>query len=309
MATEKVIILGAGPAGFTAALYAARANLDPLVVEGMQPGGQLMTTTDVENFPGFPEAVTGPELMDRMRAQAERFGTRYVRGEVVASDFSGQPLKVTLDSGDVLESQTLIIATGASANYLGLDSEQKLIGRGVSACATCDGAFYRNQPVAVIGGGDSAMEESLFLARLCSRVSVIHRRDELRASKVMGERVKAHEKIDIVWNTVIEEVMDVEKGEVTGLRLKNVKTGERSELEVTGVFMAVGHTPNTGPFKGQVDVDETGFVIASHTRTSVAGVFAAGDVQDPHYKQAVTAAGTGCMAALEVERYLSAHSS
>lgn len=301
---EKVTIVGTGPAGLTAALYAARAGLEPVAVDGMQPGGQLTITTEVENYPGFPEAITGPELVEKMRQQAERFGTRYVGGEVVSSDFSGDVLRIVLAGGETIESRSVIIASGASARYLGLESEQKLMGRGVSACATCDGAFYRNVPVAVVGGGDSAMEEALFLTRLASRVTVIHRRDEFRASRIMSDRVKAHEKIDIIWDSVIEEVLDVAGNEVTGLRLKNVKTGEVSELSVTGVFMAIGHTPNTTAFKGQVDLDDEGFVVTTNTRTSVAGVFAAGDVQDRSYKQAVTAAGSGCMAALEVGRYL-----
>ncbi|MFC1462829.1 thioredoxin-disulfide reductase [Verrucomicrobiota bacterium] len=301
---EKVAIIGTGPAGLTAALYTARAGLEPVAVDGMQPGGQLTITTEVENYPGFPESVTGPELVEKMREQAARFGARYVNGEVVSSDFSGDIHEVTLSGGETLESQTVIIASGASARYLGLKSEQKLMGRGVSACATCDGAFYRDVPVAVVGGGDSAMEEALFLTRLASKVTVIHRRDEFRASKIMGDRVKAHEKIDVVWDSAVEEVLDVEKNEVTGLRLKNVKTGELSELPVTGVFMAIGHTPNTGAFQGQVELDDEGFVVADNTKTNVAGVFAAGDVQDRSYKQAVTAAGTGCMAALEAGRYL-----
>ncbi|MFC1453096.1 thioredoxin-disulfide reductase, partial [Verrucomicrobiota bacterium] len=293
------------PAGLTAAMYTARADLEPLVVEGIQPGGQLTTTTEVENYPGFPEGVTGPELVDKMRAQAGRFGAKYVAAEVVGSDFSGGDAKrLTLSDGSVKESSSVIICTGASAQYLGLESEQKLLGRGVSACATCDGAFFRNQPVAVVGGGDSAMEEALFLSRLASRVTVIHRRDSFRASRIMGERVKAHPKIDIAWDTVVEEVMDVSRNEVTGLKLRNVKTGELSVLEVPGVFMAIGHKPNTDAFKGQIRIDEKGFIVASNTRTSAEGVFAAGDVQDHHYKQAVTAAGSGCMAALEAERYL-----
>ena len=301
---ENVTIIGTGPAGLTAALYAARAGLQPVAVDGLQPGGQLTITTDVENYPGFPEAVTGPELVEKMRQQAAGFGARYVNGEVVSSDFSGESPKVTLSGGEVLESKTVIIASGASARYLGLESEQKLMGRGVSACATCDGAFYRDVPVAVVGGGDSAMEEALFLTRLASKVTVIHRRDEFRASKIMGDRVKAHEKIDVVWDSVVEEVLDVEKNEVTGLRLKNVKTGEISELPVTGVFMAIGHTPNTAAFKGQIELDDEGFAVTDNTKTNVAGVFAAGDVQDRSYKQAVTAAGSGCMAALEAGRYL-----
>jgi thioredoxin reductase (NADPH) len=303
---QNVVIVGSGPAGLTAAIYAARASLDPLIVEGLQPGGQLTTTTDVENYPGFPEGIDGTTLMMKMRGQAERFGARFVSGEAVSSDFSGRPLRVMLSEGDTLESATVIIATGASARYLGLESEQKLIGRGVSACATCDGAFYRNLPVAVVGGGDSAMEEALFLARLCSKVTIIHRRDELRASRIMGQRALAHEKIDVAWDSVVDEVLDVEKNEVTGLRLRNVKTHEVSDLEVSGLFLAIGHTPNTQAFQGQVAIDEQGFIRATDTATEAAGVFACGDVQDHDYKQAVTAAGSGCMAALRAERYLSA---
>jgi len=301
---EKLIIVGTGPAGLTAALYAARANLAPLVIEGMQPGGQLTTTTEVENYPGFPEAIGGMELVQKMREQAERFGAKVLSGEVVSSDFSKRPLQVTVSDGASLGAASVIIATGASANYLGLESEQKLLGRGVSACATCDGAFFRGQEVAVVGGGDSAVEEALFLSRLASKVTVVHRRDELRASKIMRDRVKANDKIEIAWNCVVEEVLDVARNEVSGLRLRNVKTAEISVLPVSGVFMAIGHTPNTGPFKKQVEVDEQGFIVGTNTRTSVEGVFAAGDVQDRHYKQAVTAAGSGCMAALEAERYL-----
>ena len=301
---EKIIIIGTGPAGLTAALYTARADLKPLVIEGMQPGGQLTTTTEVENYPGFPEALDGTELVQRMRGQAERFGARIVPGEVISSDLSKPSPEVTLSGGKSLAASALIIATGAKANYLGLDSEQKLLGKGVSACATCDGAFFRNQEIAVVGGGDSAMEEALFLSRLASKVTVIHRRDHLRASKIMGDRVKANEKIDIAWDSVVEEVLDVARNEVTGLRLKNVKTGAVSELPVTGVFMAIGHTPNTAAFKGQIEIDDKGFIVGTNTRTSAKGVFAAGDVQDHTYKQAVTAAGTGCMAALEAERYL-----
>ena len=303
---EKVVIVGTGPAGLTAALYCARAGMNPSVVEGMQPGGQLTITTDVENYPGFPEGITGPELMERMHQQAERFGTRFVSGEVMGAELTDDRRALTLSDESVMEAEVVIVATGASARYLGLESEQKLIGRGVSACATCDGAFFRNQEVAVVGGGDSAMEEALFLARLCSKVTVIHRRDELRASLIMGDRVKAHEKIEIAWESVIEDVLDVEKNEVTGLRLKNVKTDARFVLPVTGVFMAIGHTPNTGPFTGQLEMDDDGFLVTTNTRTNVEGVFAAGDVQDHVYKQAVTAAGSGCMAALEAERYLGA---
>jgi thioredoxin reductase (NADPH) len=301
---EKVIIIGTGPAGLTAAIYTARANLQPLVIDGLQPGGQLTTTTDVENFPGFPEAVNGTDLVEKMRAQSARFGTRYVQDEVISVDLKGRPFKVQVSSGQVLEAASVIVATGASAMYLGLESEKKLIGRGVSGCATCDGAFYRNQAVAVVGGGDTAMEDSLFLSRLCSKVTVIHRRDQFRASRIMADRVKATPKIDILWDTVVEEVLDVAKNEVTGLRLKNVKTGKIFSLSVSGVFMAIGHKPNTDILKGQVALDESGFIVATHSRTSLEGVFAAGDVQDRHYKQAVTAAGSGCMAALETIRYL-----
>jgi len=301
---KKVVIIGTGPAGLTAALYAARANLGPLVVNGMQPGGQLTTTADVENYPGFPEPVNGFDLVNRMREQAGRFGARFVDGEAVSADFGHRPLSVKLSDGTVLESFAIIIASGARADYLGLESEQKLVGRGVSVCATCDGSFFKNLPVAVVGGGDSAIEEALFLSRLASKVTVIHRRDTLRASKVMSDRVKANKKVGIVWDTVVEEIFDVEKNEVTGLRLRNVKTGKVSELPVAGVFIAVGHKPNSDAFRDQVHMDERGFIAATNTRTSVEGVFAAGDVQDPTYKQAVTAAGSGCMAALETERYL-----
>ena len=301
---RKIVIVGSGPAGLTAALYTARADLKPLVLEGLQPGGQLTTTTEVENYPGFPEGTDGTALVQLMRAQAERFGTEFMFADVVSSDFSAASRRVTLSDGNELEASAVIIATGASARYLGLPSEQKLIGRGVSGCATCDGAFYRGQEVAVIGGGDTAMEDALFLSRLCAKVTVIHRRDALRASRIMGERALANEKIDFLWDSVIDEVLDVERNEVTGLRVKNVKTGELSELALSGVFMAIGHDPNTAPFKGQVELDEAGFIVASNTRTSVPGVFAAGDVQDRHYRQAVTAAGSGCTAALEAERYL-----
>ena len=301
---EDVVIVGTGPAGLTAALYTARANLRPLVVEGLLPGGQLTTTTDVENYPGFPDAINGYELVDRMKQQASRFGARYMAGEVTSAEFSGPPFRLRLSDESEIEARVVIVASGASARYLGLESEQRLIGHGVSACATCDGAFFRDVPVAVVGGGDSAVEEALFLSRLASRVTVIHRRDELRASKIMADRVKASEKIDVLWDTVVEEVHDVARNEVTGLELRNVKTGESSSLAVSGLFLAVGHTPNTKAFEGQIELDDMGFVVTTNTRTSVPGVFAAGDVQDPHYKQAVTAAGSGCMAALEVERYL-----
>jgi thioredoxin reductase (NADPH) len=301
---ENIIIIGTGPAGLTAAVYTARANLKPLVLEGPQPGGQLTTTTDVENFPGFPEGIDGTALGMKMKEQAERFGARVVQSEVTAVDLAARPLRLTTDDGKTLETRSVIIATGARARYLGLASEQKLIGRGVSGCATCDGALYRDVPVAVVGGGDTAMEEALFLTRFASRVSLIHRRDAFRASRIMSERVKAHPKIDLLLDTVVDDVMDVSRNEVTGLRLRNVKTGVVSELTVAAMFAAIGHEPNTKVFKGQLAMNESGYLLASQTRTNVEGVFAAGDVQDPVYRQAVTAAGTGCMAALEVERYL-----
>lgn len=304
MATEKLIIIGTGAAGYTAAIYAARANLEPLIIEGLQPGGQLTTTTEVENFPGFPAGITGPELMEQMRKQAEKFGTRFVSDVVTGSDLSGRPLKLTMGNGNTLEAEALIIATGATAKYLGIESEQKLIGRGVSACATCDGAFYRNKPIAVIGGGDTAMEEAVYLTRFASKVTLIHRRDAFRASKIMAERVLQHPKIEVRWNSVIEEVLDVAKNDVTGLRLKNVKTGEVSTLDIKGLFVAIGHQPNVAPFKGQLELNDAGYIVTTNTRTSRPGVFAAGDVQDPRYRQAITAAGTGCMAALEVQQYL-----
>jgi thioredoxin reductase (NADPH) len=302
---EKLVIVGTGPAGLTAAVYAARAGLSPLVIEGLQPGGQLTTTTEVENFPGFPESIDGTELVQRMRQQAERFGARFMGGDVTGADLSGRPLAVTVAGEAPVRAACLIVATGASAMYLGLPSEQQLMGRGVSACATCDGAFFKNLPVAVVGGGDTAMEEALFLARLCARVTVVHRRAELRASKIMAARALKHPKLAFVWNAVVEEVLGVEKREVTGLRLRDTQTGAVSELPVSGVFLAIGHHPNSAAFAGQLARDDKGFILAQHTRTNVPGVFAAGDVQDPHYKQAVTAAGSGCMAALEAERYLS----
>jgi len=301
---EKVIIIGTGPAGLTAAIYLARANLKPVVIDGIQPGGQLTTTTDVENFPGFPEGIDGTLLVMKMREQAGRFGARFVTGSVVKADFSGNARKLTLEDGQVLEAVSIIVASGAQAMYLGIESETKLMGRGVSACATCDGALYRDVPVAVVGGGDTAMEEALFLTRFASKVSLIHRRDEFRASKIMSDRVKNHPKIEIHWNSVVSEVMDVSKNEVTGLRLKNVKTGVQSEIPVMAMFAAIGHEPNTKPFKGLLDMNEKGYLITQHTVTNVTGVFAAGDVQDAHYRQAVTAAGSGCMAALESERYI-----
>ncbi len=304
---ENVVIIGSGPAGLTAAIYAARANLSPVVIDGMQPGGQLTQTSDVENFPGFEQAVDGAELVSTMRKQAERFGVRFMMDEVTGSDLSGKAKKVSLMMNGELQTRTVIIATGASARYLGLPSEQQLMGKGVSACATCDGSFFKGVRVAVIGGGDTAMEDALYLSRLASQVTVVHRRDAFRASKIMADRVFAATNIDVVWNAVVEEVLDPAKGEVSGLRLKNVVTGESFERAVEGVFIAIGHTPNTAAFAGQIDVDAEGYIVTTHTRSSLPGVFAAGDVQDRHYKQAVTAAGTGCMAALEAERYLTAN--
>lgn len=301
---ENVIIIGSGPAGLTAAVYTARANLKPLVLEGPQPGGQLTTTTDVENYPGFPEGIDGTSLVMKMKEQAERFGARVELAEVTAVDFSAGRRRLTTDAGKVLEARSVIIATGARARYLGLESERKLIGRGVSGCATCDGALYRDVPVAVVGGGDTAMEEALFLTRFASRVTVIHRRDSFRASRIMAERVQSHPKIDILWDTVVDEVMDVSRNEVTGLRLRDLKSGARTELAVAALFAAIGHEPNTKAFKGQLAMNDSGYLIATNTRTNVEGVYAAGDVQDAVYRQAVSAAGTGCMAALEVERYL-----
>lgn len=304
---ENVVIIGSGPAGLTAAIYAARANLKPVVVDGMQPGGQLTQTTDIENFPGFEKPISGFELVNTMRKQAERFGVRFLMDEVSSCDFSGDVKKVTLMIGGDLLSRTVIIATGASARYLGLPSEQQLLGKGVSACATCDGSFFKGMRVAVIGGGDTAMEDALYLSRLASHVTVVHRRDAFRASKIMADRLLATSNIDVAWDSVVEEVLGAEKGEVTGLRLKNVKTGAVVERPVQGVFVAIGHTPNTAAFVGQLKLDGDGYVVAEDARTSVAGVFAAGDVQDRHFKQAVTAAGSGCMAALQAERYLAAN--
>ncbi|MDD4735326.1 MAG: thioredoxin-disulfide reductase [Kiritimatiellae bacterium] len=300
----NVLILGTGPAGLTAAIYCARASLAPVIIEGTQPGGQLTTTTYVENFPGFPEGVSGLELINAMRAQAERFGAEFRQGDVESTDLKSGALAVKLADGTVLHPKTLIIATGATARYLDLESVRRLTGHGVSGCATCDGFFYRGMPVAVVGGGDSAMEEALFLTRFASKVYIIHRRDALRASKIMADRVLAHEKIEVVWNSVVEEVLADGKDVVTGIRLRDVQTEALRDLPVDGVFMGIGHTPNTGPFKGQLDLDEKGYIITQFTRTSVAGVYAAGDVQDSIYRQAVTAVGSGCMAALEAERWL-----
>jgi len=304
---EKIVILGSGAAGFTAAIYAARANLSPLLIEGMQPGGQLTTTTEVENFPGFPEGIDGFTLMDAMRRQAERFGARFRSASVTAVDMSARPFTVRLDDGSSLTTATLIIATGATARYLGLPSETALIGHGVSACATCDGAFYKDVPVAVVGGGDTALEEAQFLTRFASAVHLIHRRDQFRASPIMAKRALQNPKIVVHYDTVVEDVLDPAKKEVTGIRLKNVKTDARELLPVKGYFAAIGHQPNTALFAGALKTNASGYLVTRHTRTDRPGVFAAGDVQDPLYRQAITAAGSGCMAALEAQRFLEEH--
>lgn len=301
---EDVVILGTGAAGYTAAIYTGRADLRPLVIEGSQPGGQLTTTTDIENFPGFPEGMDGFTLMDHMRRQAERFGARFQGGMAVSCELQSSPLRITLDSGETIETRTLIIATGACAKYLGLPSETALIGHGVSACATCDGAFYKNKTVAVVGGGDTAMEEAHFLTRFASKIYLIHRRDAFRASKIMSDRVLQHPKIEVLWNTTVDEVLDPAAGKVSGVKLRDVKTGATRVLPVDGYFAAIGHQPNTQPFVGHLEMNSAGYLITTQTRTKIPGVFAAGDVQDPVYRQAITAAGTGCMAGLEAERYL-----
>ena len=307
MTTRKIIIIGSGPAGYTAAIYAARANLAPLMFTGVQHGGQLMLTTLVENYPGFVEGVQGPELMETMQKQAAHFGTEMLSEDVTAVDFSRRPFVVTAGT-QTFESQTVIIATGASAKLLGLPGESKLMGRGVSTCATCDGFFFKDQNIMVVGGGDTALEEALFLSRLGRRVDVVHRRDTLRASKIMQERALKNPKIELILDTVVEDVLGVEAGKVTGVRLKNVKTGVREEKAVDGLFVAIGHQPNTQIFRGQLELLPNDYIKVKpgSTETSVPGVFAAGDVQDFTYRQAVTAAGTGCMAALEAERYLEA---
>jgi thioredoxin reductase (NADPH) len=298
-----VVIIGSGPAGLTAAIYAARANLSPLVLEGIEPGGQLTTTTDVENYPGFEEGIQGPELMNIFRNQAKRFGAEVLAREVTDVDFEKRPFRLTVDEKEEVEADAVIIATGASARYLGLDSELRLRGHGVSACATCDGFFYRDKVVCVVGGGDSAMEEALFLTKFAKKVIVIHRRDELRASKIMQQRALDHDKIQIRWDSTVEKVLGKET--VEGVRLKNVKTGEITDIPTDGFFLAIGHDPNTKVFRGKLDMDEKNYIITHDgTRTSVEGVFAAGDVQDHVYRQAVTAAGSGCMAAIDAERFL-----
>lgn len=299
---ENLIILGSGPAGLTAAIYAARANLNPLVVEGMQAGGQLTITSDVENYPGFSKGILGPELMAEFRKQAERFGARFAFGDVKSVDFSKSPYKLMTEK-ETFEAKSVIISTGASANLLGLKNEWRLMGKGVSTCATCDGFFFRGLEIAVVGGGDSACEEANFLTKFASKVTMVHRRDHFRASKIMAERVLKNPKVQVIWDSVVEDVLGDQ--DVTGLRIKNSKTGAVTDLNVAGVFVAIGHSPNTKLFKGQLEMDETGYLITRNgTKTNVPGIFAAGDVQDHVYRQAITAAGSGCMAAIDAERYL-----
>ncbi|EME68274.1 thioredoxin reductase [Paramagnetospirillum caucaseum] len=307
---SKVLILGSGPAGCTAAIYAARANLEPMLVAGLQPGGQLTITTDVENFPGFAEAVQGPWLMEQMQAQAEHVGTRFMDDTIVSVDLSKRPFTAIGDSGDTYTGDTLVICTGATARWLGIESEKTFSGFGVSACATCDGFFFRGKEVAVVGGGNSAVEEAIYLAGIASKVTLIHRRDSLRAENIAQDRLFANPKVSVVWDSAVDEVIgDSNPPGVTGVRLKNVKTGALSVLPVDGVFIAIGHTPNTEMFKGALEMDAEGYLITApgSVATNIPGVFAAGDVQDKIYRQAVTAAGTGCMAALEAERFLAAH--
>ncbi len=306
---ENVIILGSGCAGLTAAIYTARAMLKPLLVEGALMGGQLATTTDVGNYPGFPEGIQGPELMEKMKQQAARFGTRFISGDATRVDVTRRPFAVEVEEKR-FETRALIVATGASAKYLGLASEKALLGHGLSSCATCDGFFHKGKEVVVVGGGDTAMEEATFLTRFATKVTVIHRRDTLRASKIMQERAKADPKIHWIWDTVVAGIHDPSRKRVTGVRLKNLKTGQESDLPCEGVFVAIGHQPNTGFLKGQVELDAKGYlVLKKGTQTSVEGVFGCGDIHDIRYKQAVTAAGWGCMAALDCERYLAEHPS
>lgn len=306
----KVLILGSGPAGCTAAIYAARANLEPILVSGLQAGGQLTITTDVENYPGFAKAVQGPWLMEQMQAQAEHVGTKFLYDTIVEVDFSQRPFRAVGDSGDIYLGDALILCTGATARWLGIPSEQTYQGFGVSACATCDGFFFRNKEVAVIGGGNSAVEEAIYLAGIASKVTLVHRRDSLRAEKIAQDRLLSNPKVSVVWNSVVDEILGGgEPAAVTGVRLKNVESGQTSELTVDGVFVAIGHSPNTEMFKGALDIDAEGYLITKPgtVSTNIPGVFAAGDVQDKIYRQAVTAAGTGCMAALEAERFLAGH--
>ena len=301
---RQVVIIGTGPAGLTAALYASRANLEPLVLQGPEPGGQLITTTDVENYPGFPEGIMGPDMIQKFEEQARRFGAELRYGTVTAVDFSNRPFNLVVDEETPLFADAVIISTGASARYLGLENEKRLLGRGVSACATCDGSFFREQIVAVVGGGDTAMEEALFLTRFATKVYVIHRRDELRACKIMQDRAMRNEKIEFIWNSVVEDVLGDDG--VTGVVIRNSVTDETSELAVHGLFLAIGHNPNTDIFRDWLDMDANGYISTKprSTRTNIEGVFASGDAQDHVYRQAVTAAGTGCMAAIDAERWL-----
>ena len=306
MSTRNVIIIGSGPAGLTAALYSARANLSPLVIEGLEAGGQLMMTTLVENFPGHRDGIMGPDLMGEMRAQTEKFGAEIIQSYVTEIDLSERPFTVKT-SDTTYRTHSLIIATGASARLLGLPSERALMGKGVSTCATCDGYFFRGLEIAVVGGGDSAMEEANFLTKFASKVTLIHRRDSFRASKIMQDKVKANPKIEVRTNAIVEEIVDGGKGEVTGIVLRDVNTGEKSEIALAGVFVAIGHTPNTSLFKGSLELDADGYIVTHDgTHTNIPGVFACGDVQDRTYRQAITAAGSGCMAALDAEHYLDA---
>ncbi len=302
---HNVVIIGSGPAGLTAAIYAARANLAPLLLEGWQSGGQLTTTTEVENYPGFAKGIMGPELMKDMRAQAERFGTEFLTGDVSAVNFATRPFSITIDGDRTVQSKTVIIATGASAIPIGVPNETRLTGHGVSTCATCDGFFFRGKPLVVVGGGDSAMEEATFLTKFATNVSIVHRRDKLRASKIMQDRAMNNEKISFVWNSIVEDILGADV--VTGVRLRNVVTGKIIDMPCAGVFVAIGHRPNTALFSGQLDLDGKGYIRTHNgTATSVPGIFAAGDVQDSTYRQAVTAAGSGCMAAIDAERFLEA---
>jgi thioredoxin reductase (NADPH) len=302
---REVVVIGSGPAGLTAALYAGRANLRPLLIEGLEAGGQLMLTTMVENWPGFRDGIMGPDLMTEMRVQAERFGTEVMQGNVASVDLRNRPFTISLQDGRSITTAALIIATGASARWLDIGSDRKLSGHGVSTCATCDGYFFRGKPIAVVGGGDSAMEEAIYLTKFASKVIVIHRRDTLRASKIMQDKAFANSKIEFVWDSEVIDVTDLTKGEVTGVVVRNLKTGVKSQIALDGVFIAIGHTPNTALFRGQIDLDATGYIVThGGTRTNIPGVFAAGDVQDHVYRQAVTAAGSGCMAAIDAERYL-----
>jgi len=300
---ENVVIIGSGPAGYTAAIYAARANLNPLLIEGYMAGGQLMITTDVENFPGFPEGIMGPDLMMNLRAQAERFGTRIITQDVTKVDFTQRPFRIEVEE-QVFHSQTAIVCTGATAKLLGLESERRLMGHGVSACATCDGAFFKQKTVCVVGGGDSALEEANFLTRFANKVYLIHRRDKLRGSKIMQDRAAANPKIEFIWDSAIEEILGDKV--VSAVRLKNLKNGEVSELPLDGVFVAIGHKPNTDLFKDVLEVDEVGYLKVEHptSKTNIPGVFAAGDIHDSIYRQAITAAGSGCKAAIDAERFL-----